>query len=55
MKQRKLESVHIDIDKRIFEVNGEDISSNTSYFKLIFEGGLWTLETTKKNAYSSGR
>lgn len=48
-----LKSIHIDVDNGIFEVNGEDISADTSYLNLIFEAGVWSLVITRDTVYAS--
>lgn len=55
MNVKKLESLHIDVKNGIghVEVNGEDISSNSSYLNLTFENGKWSLMTTKDEFYST--
>lgn len=42
-KIENFESLHIDINKGIYEVNGHDISKSGKYLKLIFEDGEWSL------------
>lgn len=48
-----LKSIHIDVDKGIYEVNGDDISADTSYLNLIFEAGVWSLMITRDTVYAS--
>lgn len=47
MKFEKLKTVQIDVEKGLCLVNGEDFSSNGSYFKLEFKDGEWSLELTE--------
>lgn len=48
-----LKSIHIDVDKGIYEVNGEDISADTSYLNLTFEAGVWSLMITRDTVCAS--
>lgn len=43
MFMEKLNSLHIDVEKGICEVNGRDISQSGKYLRLVFEDGTWTL------------
>lgn len=55
MKVKKLESVYINMKNDVghVEVNGKDISSNSSYLNLTYENGEWSLMTTRDNLYST--
>lgn len=52
-KIEKLKSVHIDVDKGIYEVNGRDVSKSGSYLNLTFEKGTWSLEITEDTIYTT--
>lgn len=49
----ELESVHIDIEKGIFEVNGRDISKSGSSLELTFKNGNWSLMVTEDTIYNT--
>lgn len=53
MKPEELKSLHIDIEKGIYEVNGRDVSDKGTYMNLIFEDGSWSLMITENNFYSA--
>lgn len=54
-KIENLHSVHIDIDKGIYEVNGRDISASGKEFHLDFEDSQWSLVVTEDTIYTSDR
>ena len=49
----KLKSIHIDVEKGIYEVNGRDVSETGKYLQLTFENGQWSLVITEDTIYSS--
>lgn len=49
----KLKSIHIDVEKGIYEVNGRDVSKTGKYLQLTFENGQWSLVITEDTIYSS--
>lgn len=53
VKIEELKSLHIDVEKNIYEVNGRDISQNGKYFNLVFEDGTWTLVVSEDTGYST--
>ncbi|MEE0740765.1 MAG: hypothetical protein U0M21_00525 [Emergencia sp.] len=53
MKPEELKSLHIDIERGIYELNGRDISNKGTYMNLIFEDGKWSLVTIENNLYSA--
>lgn len=50
-KIENLHSVHIDVEKGIYEVNGKDISQSGNYLRLVFEDGAWTLVVSEDTGY----
>lgn len=52
-KIEKFESLHIDINKGIYEVNGRDVSKSGKNMKLTFEDGKWTLEISEDSFFTS--
>lgn len=52
-KIEKFESVHIDVDKNIYKVNGRDISKSGRYLELTFENGHWSLMISEDTFYST--
>lgn len=53
MKMERLASLHIDVKKDIYEVNGRDISQSGKYLNLVFEDGTWTLVVSEDTGYST--
>lgn len=53
MIPEELKSLHIDIEKGIYEVNGRDVSDKGTYMNLIFEDGSWSLMITENNFYNA--
>lgn len=49
----ELKSLHIDVEKEIYQVNGRDISKSGKYLRLIFENGEWSLMITEDTFYTS--
>ncbi len=47
MRTEKLESIYIDVEKDICQLNGEEIGSNTSELHLDYENGEWSLQVTQ--------
>lgn len=52
-KIEKLSSLHIDVEKGIYEVNGRDISKSGKYLNLTFENGEWSLMITEDGFFST--
>ena len=52
-KIEKFESLHIDINKGIYEVNGRDVSKSGKNMNLTFEDGEWTLEISEDSFFAS--
>lgn len=50
-KHGQLETLTLDVEKGICELNGIDISKNTSELHLDFEHGKWQLTTTRTTTY----
>lgn len=50
---KKLRSIHIDTEKGIYQLNGEDIGSDTSRLRLEFENGEWSLEVTRDSYFTA--
>lgn len=49
----KLETLEINTQEGICIINGIDLSKETSYLKLEFENGEWSLHITTEYAFSS--
>lgn len=49
----KFRSINIDVEKGIYQVNGEDMGSDTSRLKLEFEDGEWSLEVTRDHRFTT--
>lgn len=50
---QKFKSIHIDLEKKEFLVNGEKMNPFTRKIELEFENGEWTLVVTGDQRYSS--
>ena len=53
MRFEKLETLLIDVEKGIYEVNGRDISQSGKYLNLTFEEGVWSLVVSEDTAYTT--
>ncbi len=53
MESEKLESIHIDTKKGIYQLNGENIGDCVSELELRFEKGKWVLAIDKTLKYES--
>lgn len=53
MRTEKLESIYIDVEKDIYEVNGRDISKSGQYLSLVYENGTWSLIVTEDILYTT--
>lgn len=51
VERKELKSLEIDIEKKIFKLNGEDMTG-VSRIDLDFDNGKWTLFVTKDVMYS---
>ncbi len=49
----ELKTLHIDVDKGIYEVNGRDISETGTRLQVAYENGEWSLELDETSAYST--
>lgn len=49
----KFRSINIDVEKGIYQVNGEDIGNNASRLKLEFEDGEWSLEVSRDSHFAT--
>lgn len=47
----KLKTLHIDVDKGIYELNGRDISKTGTRLLLLYENGEWSLELDETSSY----
>lgn len=52
-KIEKFESLHIDMEKGIFEVNDRDVSVSGKYMKLEFNNGQWSLMITEDRIFTA--
>lgn len=52
-KTENLKSIIIDVEKGIYEVNGEDIGKDTSELHLDFENGVWSLAVTRDMQFTT--
>lgn len=50
---REFKSIHIDLDKKEFLVNGQPINPLTSKLELEFADGEWTLSLISCDRFSS--
>lgn len=48
----RLRTLEIDMQKKIFRVNGVDIGKDTTGFNLEFDAGEWNLEITQHFRFS---
>lgn len=51
-KFEKLKSVHIDVERDIYEINGRDISASGKFLSLTFENGKWSLMISEDVIYN---
>lgn len=51
-KTEKFQSLHIDTEKGIYEVNGRDISDSGKELHLDFENGQWSMQITEDTILS---
>lgn len=52
MKKEKFVSIHIDREKEIYEINGEE-KRNVSHLELEFKNGEWSLMITEDVFYNT--
>lgn len=52
MKKEKFVSIHIDREKGIYEINGEE-KRNISRLELEFKNGEWSLMITEDKFYNT--
>ena len=52
-EKKKFKSIHVDTEKRIYEINGEKIPDRCSKLSLEFDNGEWLLLITTSNLYAS--
>lgn len=53
MKNEILRSLVIDVQNGVYQLNGEDIGSNTSEIHLDYENGKWSLQVTQDRTYET--
>lgn len=51
--RERFESVHIDIEKGIYEINGEKIPDRCCELLLEFDNGEWSLMVTTSKLYGN--
>lgn len=51
----KPKHIEIDMSKNRLIVDGEDISKETNYCKLLFEDGVWELEMNVGYCYGNSK
>nr|DAF06775.1 MAG TPA: hypothetical protein [Caudoviricetes sp.] len=49
---KELKSIHVDFDKKIFELNGK-ILEKCSFLNIRYENGIWSVDITKDEVYVS--
>ena len=49
---KELKSIHMDLDKKIFELNGKRLEK-CSFLNIRYENGIWSVEITKDEIYKS--
>ena len=52
-QKEKFRSIHVDIKKGIYEINGEKIPDRCSEFSLEFKDGEWSLMITTSKLYTN--
>lgn len=53
--EEEFKSVHIDLEKKIYEINGKPIEPRTTEFSIDFEGGQWSMRKTTTTVYSKNK
>lgn len=53
MRVEQFKSIHIDLQKGIFEVNGRDISKSGHKLSLECSNGEWTLVVSEDTLYTT--
>ncbi len=54
MMSKELRSIHMDLDKNIFELNGKRLEK-CSFLNIMYDNGIWSVEITKDEIYKSPR
>ena len=52
MMSKELRSIHMDLDKNIFELNGKRLEK-CSFLNIMYDNGIWSVEITKDEIYKS--
>ena len=50
---KEFRSLHVDLDKNIYEINGKVVSPKCFYLKLELENGEWSLQISTDEFYTS--
>ena len=53
MKKEVLQSLVIDVERGVYQLNGVNIGDNTSELHLDFENGEWSLRVTQDQTYET--
>ena len=53
MKKEVLQSLVIDVERGVYQLNGVNIDDNTSELHLDFENGEWSLQVTQDQTYET--
>lgn len=53
MKKEVLQSLVIDVERGVYQLNGVNIGDNTSELHLDFENGEWSLQVTQDQTYGT--
>lgn len=53
MKKEVLQSLVIDVERGVYQLNGVNIGDNTSELHLDFENGEWSLQVTQDQTYET--
>lgn len=50
MEAKTFKSIHIDLEKGIYQINGEEVPK-VSHMELLFEKGIWSLVISRDEFY----
>lgn len=53
LKTEMLQSLVIDVERGVYQLNGVNIGDNTSELHLDFENGEWSLQVTQDQTYGT--
>ena len=53
MKKEVLQSLVIDVERGVYQLNGVNIDDNTSELHLDFENREWSLQVTQDQTYGT--